>query len=138
MRPGDVICNKKHQYDEHWWEANCEELLVLDEEPTVRGCIMVRGQDGKTRCVNPRYFKVVKTREERVAEEMMRPDTVEYRRVHHEDIMNQIHTAASRAIAGDLDKAILGTLLPLCSKEEAKKIGDLIGWKWKEESDGKE
>lgn len=138
MRPGDVICNKKHQYSEHWWKANCEELLVLDEEPTICGCIMVRGEDGKARCVNPRFFKIIRTREERVAEEMMRPDVVEYRRVPHDEMMNRIHQAAARALSVDIDRAILGMLLPQCSEEDAKKIGGLIDWKWKEESDGKE
>lgn len=136
MRPGDVICNKKHQYDDHWWEANCEELLVLDEDPTVRGCIMVRGRDGKARCVNPRYFKVVRTREERVAEKMMRPDVVEYRRVDHEDMMNQIQAAVARSLSMDLDRAISGTLFSSAEGEKLKALAEKVGWKWKGEPDG--
>lgn len=138
MRPGDVICNKKHQYDDHWWDASREELLVLDDEPTVRGCIMVRGQDGRSRCVNPKFFKVIRTREERVAEEMMRPDVVEYCRVDYGDMLNQIHSTMARSLAMDLDKAILGTLLSSAEGESLKTLVEKIGWKWKGGSDGEE
>jgi hypothetical protein len=141
MKPGDVICNKKDRVSKHWWDAGAEELVVLDEESTVRGCIMVRGKDGKTRCVNPRYFKVIKTREEVVAEEMMRPDTVEYRRVSREKLMERFAQTVRRVGTSWEDaaeKLKKSASLVTASVEDMKRLADLLGFNLEEETNGEE
>lgn len=140
MRPGDVIIHEKH-VTKHWWDSNAEQLLILDDVSTIRGCIMVRGQDGKARCVNPRYFKVVKTREERVAEEMMRPDVVEYRRVTREALMQRfakVMTKVGVSWEQAADKMVKSASLMTASVEDMKRIADLIGCNLEGEPDGEE
>jgi len=107
MKPGDVIVHEKHFARTHWQDKDGEDLLVLEEKPTIAGCIMVRGKAGD-RCVNPRYFRVVRTLEERVAEEMMKPEVVDFTPRSFEDVQNKIMAAASRSLSIDLDQAILG------------------------------
>jgi hypothetical protein len=139
MRPGDVICNRKHQASTHWWDAGSEELLVLDEEPTIRGCVMARGRDGKDRCVNPRYFVVVRTREEQVAERMMDgPDrgVPPFREAVREASRAMAKTGVTTMEA--MKRLSDGMKLATASAADLARAARLLGCKFERRDDGRE
>lgn len=135
MKPGDVVVLKARIVEgtgggviAKWSASSTNDYLTLIEgKADIGGCVLAKDYKGEIHCINPDLFELVWTQEEAVARKMMEPPIMQFNPVSHDEVMARFHQSIAKAMAINLDDAIMNGILPTADEKGTRQIARQLG-----------
>lgn len=134
MKPGDIVIAKSKIVEAadqagaplYTVSAKNDTLTLIEGKADIEGCILAKDIRGEIHCINPSLFEIVYTLEEAVANRLKEPE-MQFVTVSFEEVHTKMLDAMGKAMAIDLDKTIMDSLLPTASSKGAENLARQVG-----------
>lgn len=129
MKPGDVVVLKGTIiYDGGITIPDkSDRLTIIEGKADIGGCILAKDWQGEIHCINPDRFDLVWTAEEAVAKKMMEPPIMQFKPVSYAEVEQRLHQSIAKAMAINLDDAIMNGMLATADEKGTKQIAEQLG-----------